>query len=40
MHKTAPQDPKMCYGAYKYLKDNNKPNQVMQIAQRLGVEEI
>ena len=27
---------KMCYGAYLYLKDN--PNQVMQVAKRLGYE--
>jgi len=40
MQETSPQDLKMCYGAYKYLKDNNKPNQVMQIAKRLGIEEI
>ena len=36
MNATEEQDLKMCYGAYKFLKDKNKPNQVMQIAVRLG----
>ena len=34
---TGPKDKRMCYGAYKFLKDKNKPNQIMQIAERLGV---
>ena len=31
-------DRRMCYGAYRYLKRLNKPNQIMQLAERLGVE--
>lgn len=27
---------RMCYGAYKHLKRLGKPNQIMQIAERLG----
>ena len=27
----------MCYGAYVYLNELNKPNTIMQIAERLGV---
>jgi len=30
---------RMCYGAWKYLKDAGKPNQIMQIAERLGTDE-
>lgn len=30
--------PKMCAGAYEFLKKENRPNQIMQIADRLGVE--
>lgn len=30
---------KMCYGAYQYLKSINKPNQVMQLASRMGIED-
>ena len=29
---------KMCHGAYEYLKAKGKPNQVMQVAERLGIE--
>ena len=29
---------KLCYGAFKHLKDINKPNQIMQVAKRLGYE--
>lgn len=42
-HKTIYQDTdkigmKMCAGAYEFLKRKNKPNQIMQIAERLGYE--
>jgi hypothetical protein len=30
---------KMCYGAFKYLKEKGEPNQVMQVALRMGVED-
>lgn len=30
---------KMCYGAYQYLKSINKPNQIMQVALRMGIKE-
>ncbi len=39
MNPTEPQEQKMCYGAYIYLKEQNKPNQIMQIAERFGVDE-
>ncbi len=29
---------KMCWGAWKYVKDTNNPNQQMQVAERLGIE--
>ena len=35
MEETAEQPLKMCYGAYKYLKEQGKQNQVMQVAERL-----
>jgi len=38
MKPTAHQDRKMCYGAYLYLLEKNKPNQLMQVAKRLGCE--
>lgn len=31
-------EPRMCFGAYKYLKDKNKPNTIMQLAERFGIE--
>ena len=31
-----PQTPKMCAGAYLYLKKIGKPNEIMQVAERLG----
>lgn len=31
-----PQTRKMCAGAYEYLKKIKKPNQIMQVAKRLG----
>ena len=30
---------KMCAGAYNFLKKMGKPNDIMQIAERLGVED-
>lgn len=36
MKETKKQDLKMCYGAYIFLKKHNKPNQIMQVAKRLG----
>ena len=36
---TVEQEPKMCYGAYEFLKKKDKPNTIMQIAERLGYEE-
>lgn len=42
-HKTVYSDDKnqkrlMCAGAYEFLISEEKPNQIMQIAERLGVE--
>lgn len=44
-HKTVYDEPirltiglRMCHGAYEYLKAKGKPNQVMQVALRMGVE--
>lgn len=31
-----PQTPKMCAGAYLYLKKMGMPNQIMQLAGRMG----
>ena len=31
--------PKFCAGAYNYLKRLKKPNQIMQIAERMGFDE-
>ena len=33
------QTPKMCAGAYRFLKKLGKPNQIMQLAQRMGYDE-
>jgi len=30
---------KMCAGAYNFLKKEDKPNDIMQIAERLGIED-
>ena len=46
-HKTAYPDEfgvepiglKMCYGAWKYLKDTNNPNAVMKFAEHVGVKD-
>jgi len=38
MGLTESQSPKMCAGAYAFLKREGKPNQIMQVAERLGVE--
>lgn len=41
-HKTIfgdDKDRRMCYGAYKFLRDKDKPNQIMQLADRIGVED-
>lgn len=35
LNPTEEQTVKMCYGAYKFLKDNGIQNQVMQVAERL-----
>lgn len=32
------QKPLMCAGAYEFLLDRRQPNQIMQVAERLGVE--
>ena len=40
MEHTKKQELKMCAGAYQFLKKENKPNQQMQIAQRLGIKEL
>jgi len=40
MNETEEQELKMCAGAYQFLKKENKPNQQMQIAQRLGIKEL
>lgn len=31
-------DPKFCAGAYNHLKRIGKPNQIMQIAKRMGLD--
>ncbi len=38
MNPTEEQPLKMCAGAYEYLKKINKPNQIMQVAERFGYE--
>ncbi len=38
MNPTLPQKLKMCYGAYLYLKEQNKPNLQMKLATHLGME--
>ena len=38
MNPTPPQKLKMCYGAYLYLKEQNKPNLQMKLASHLGME--
>lgn len=35
LNPTKKQDLKMCYGAYVFLKNIGKQNQVMQVAERL-----
>ena len=30
---------RMCWGAWKYLKDTDNPNQIMRLAQRMGIDE-
>ena len=38
-HKTLSREhPKMCAGAYKFLKKKNKPNLQMKLAQAMGIE--
>jgi len=41
-HKTVySEDPnKMCAGAYEFLVKEDRPNQIMQLADRLGVEKL
>lgn len=39
MEPTDKQDLKMCYGAYKYLLENNMLNRQMQIASRMNLDE-
>lgn len=34
----AGQTPKMCAGAYNFLKERDKPNEAMRLALKLGVE--
>jgi hypothetical protein len=36
--KDSKQKPLMCAGAYEFLIKNKQPNQIMQIAERIGVE--
>ena len=38
MQSTEEQELKMCYGAYKFLLDNNMLNQQMQLAYRMGLD--
>lgn len=38
MQDTEPQERKMCYGAYKFLKDKDKPNEIMRLAYTFGVD--
>ena len=40
MNETEEQPLKMCAGAYRFLKEKDKPNQQMQIAQRLNIKEL
>ena len=40
MQATQKQEPKMCAGAYRFLKEKKRPNQQMQLAQRFGIEEL
>jgi len=35
-----PQSPKMCHGAYQYLKEQNKPNLMMKIAASMGIDKL
>ena len=39
MQPTEEQELKMCYGAFRFLLENNSFNQQMQIALRLGIDE-
>lgn len=39
MQPTEEQELKMCYGAYRFLLDNNMLNQQMQIAYRMKLDE-
>jgi len=38
MEPTEPQDRKMCYGAYLYLKKMKRPNLSMKIAYAMGID--
>ena len=38
MNPTKEQSPKMCYGAYKYLRDKGSPNIMMRIAYSMGID--
>ena len=38
MEPTQKQERKMCYGAYLFLKKKKRPNAIMQIAERLGLD--
>ena len=38
MNITEEQKPKMCYGAYKFLKEQKKPNIQMRLALSMGID--
>lgn len=38
MHGTEEQTPKMCYGAYLYLKKNGQSNIQMRLAEHFGID--
>ncbi|KAB7891346.1 hypothetical protein [Poseidonibacter ostreae] len=40
MNTTEKQELKMCYGAYKFLKENDSPNIQMKLALSMGLKEL
>lgn len=39
MSPTEKQKPKMCYGAFKFLQENNRSNIQMRLAYSMGIDE-
>lgn len=39
MEHTEEQSPKMCYGAYKYLRDKGAANIMMRLAYSMGIDD-